>query len=134
MKPHDELDVVAGKTAQELVDVADPLVEVEHPETDGFLPAEVEQLPRQRQSTDCRPANLLDVLADETGRVELLDRHFGELPHDVEDVVEVVRHGARQASEGLHLLRLPVLFFGGAQRVLGGLPVPHLRPELFAKR
>ena len=75
-----------------------------------FLAAEGEQLAGQVGGPFARRKNLFQLLFH-FGADVLAFHHKGRVAHDHgKDVVEIVRHTARELAESFHLLGLPELF------------------------
>ena len=104
-----EIDVFADQAAQQRVDVVDHRIGIEDRRRQELLPAEREQLARQRCGAH---SGLLDFLHGRRHFVvvaEQLERDLA-VPHDGgEQVVEVVRNAARELADRFHLLRVPEL-------------------------
>src|SRR5207248_234170 len=114
-----EPDVLAEGAAEELLDVADDVVEADDAGLDDLPPAEGEQLVGQGRGAFGGAADLLDVAADlrpaaglltggriAGGDADLLLDEGGVVEDDGEQVVEVVRHAAGELTEAFQPLRL----------------------------
>jgi hypothetical protein len=104
-----DVDVGSDQPPQHLVDPGQNLVEVEHAGLDDLLAAEHQQLPGEVRGSLTRAADLDDVGSDRILRLQVHQQHVRVAQHDREQVVEVVRHTARELADGVHLLRLPQL-------------------------
>ena len=76
---------------------------------DDLLAAECQQLAREPRATRARLLNFCDVGVTRIVRAEIGQQQLAEAQDDRQQVVEVVRHAAGQASDGFHLLQLLVL-------------------------
>ena len=106
-------DVLAEGAQQQLLDLADDGVEVQHPRLHDLAPAEREQLVGQFGGPLAGPQDLGDVLAGLRplaggvvlgGLGDLLGQERRVVEHDGEQVVEVVRHPAGELAEALQAL------------------------------
>jgi len=77
-------------------------------------PAEREQLVRQPGGALCGLINLFDIVAAVIAGGKIGEQEIGVSADRGEDVVEIVRHAARQPADGFHLLRQNDLFFQDA--------------------
>src|SRR5262245_37232524 len=107
----DELDVVPDHPFDETRNFEYDLVEVEQFVAGDLRTAEGQQLLRQRRCAFARLDDLREIFRDRTvGRNAPL-RKRGVAEDDADEVVEIVRDPAREASERLDLLLLPELPF-----------------------
>ena len=121
-------DALADQAAQHRLQVAHDLVQVDDARLQHLLAAEGEQLPRQRRGL---VAGLLDLVDRHLGVagcqfVRRLAQQRGVTVDDGEQVVEVVGDAARQAADGVHLLRLSKVRFGAGQRALRLASLQHV--------
>ena len=92
-------------------------VQVERRRLDDLLAAEGQQLAREPGGARARLLNFDDVPLARIVGIEIGQQELAVAQNGGEQIVEVVRHAARQPSDGLHFLRLLILRF---QRVPGG--------------
>jgi hypothetical protein len=111
-----ELDLIADETLQHLVRVRQHAVDVEHFALHHLTPAEGEQLARERRRRLAGAVHLRDVGADGMVLPELFHHQLAVPENAGEQIVEVVRDPAGELADRLHLLRLPELRLGVAQR------------------
>ena len=104
-RAHGDRDVVRQEPPVRLDQRRQELVKVQARRRTHLRPAERQQLARQVPAPFGGGVNVLDPLAHPL-RIGLIVQHLGPAEHDLEGVVEVVRHTARQSSDGVELLRL----------------------------
>jgi len=124
----DQLDLLANHPAQHLVHIENQFVDADRPRLPVPWPAELQQLAGQGRSALRRPQNLFHVAARRRAVPRLFEQHIAVSGDDREQVVEVVRHSARQPSHGLHALRFLHLLLGDDDRPVsqGSAPELHL--------
>jgi hypothetical protein len=114
VKGDGEQDVRADRPAQQGLHVAHHVVEVEQPWLDHLTAPEREQLVRQRDGALGGSLDLDHVLIDRRPLLlalvdrglQLLRHKRGVIQDHREQIVEVVRHAARQLAQALQPLRL----------------------------
>ena len=102
-----DLDLLTERAAQQLGDLADQAVGVDAFRAQRLAAREGEQAPGQIGAAERGRKRVLDQLlmlgvrarSQITEQVEIAD-------DDAEKIVEIMRHAAGQAADGLHLLRL----------------------------
>jgi hypothetical protein len=104
-----QVDALAKQASQHSLHAESNLVEVKNPRLEHLLAAEGEELAGQADGSLTRPFHLLEVGLHRIARLEVAKRKGRAAQDYGEDVVEVVCDAARQATNGLHLLRLPKL-------------------------
>jgi len=110
-----QLDVLADQPPQHFADVGDHLVQVKHHGLDQLAPGESQELASQSGGTLTRLPNFLQAGQNGRRRRGIGNDQLG-LAHDHgEQIVEVVRHPARQPPDRLHLLRLHCLLLDAPQ-------------------
>src|SRR5687768_8062359 len=87
------------------------MVEVENLRFQDLLAAECQKLPRQRACPLTRFLNLLDIAAERSSRLQLLEVQVAVTDDRGEEVVEIMSDASSEFSHRFHLLRLPELFF-----------------------
>ena len=104
-----QLDVLTDQALQHPVHVGHDLVEVEDSRGQDLLAAEGEQLTRQVGGAQRRLPGLHGFFA--TGMVgrQAFQKQVGGAQDGGEQVVEVVRHAARESPDRFHFLRLKEL-------------------------
>src|ERR1019366_10091457 len=107
-----DFNVLADHPADHLFEIVNQQVEVEYANVQRLLAAEHQKLPGQRRRTF---RSTQDLLQAALRRVGFEQRQLREARDDGQQVVEVVSHAARQAADGLHLLRLPELLVHAPQ-------------------
>ena len=105
------LDVFAEDAPQHFGHVADGLVQIQIARLQNFFPAEQKQLAGERGGAQCGRANLPGKIQLRRGKIAAGLQQVGLHLNDPQNVVEIVRHPAGQLANGIHLLRLPKLFF-----------------------
>jgi hypothetical protein len=119
-----EHDVLAQERTQQVEQVGDHEVEVEHLGLHHLLAAEGEQLARERAGPGGGLQNFRD-LGLGGGRLfgQIVVENLAITADGGEQVVEVVRHAAGEQAHGLHFLRLEQLLLalleGGFRAVAG---------------
>jgi hypothetical protein len=108
LQPRPELDVLADQPPQHLVHLAHHDVQVEHPGLQHLLATEGQELARETGRALGRLDDFTDLARERVAARQAAGDHV-PVPHDDAQYVEVVRHPAGQAPDGLHLLRLPKL-------------------------
>jgi hypothetical protein len=104
-----QLDVGTEQSAEHLLHLRDALIQVHHLRLEQLLPAERQQLLREpRGPQGCRP-DFFDVRAKGLVGLEICRDHFRVTQDDGKEIVEVVRHAARETPDRLHLLRMTEL-------------------------
>ena len=101
--------VLADEAPEHLLDIGDEGVQVDHSRLHDLAPAEREELLRECGRPLRRLMDLLDVVAATVMLGKVRQQEIGVPADRGEDVVEVVRHAARQLPDRLHLLGLPEL-------------------------
>ena len=119
VEPGDQLDVLTDQPLQHRLELADQLVQIDHPRLDDLLAAERQKLLGERRRVLARPANLLDMGPDGVLIGQLVENQLAVAVDGGEQVVEVVGNTACQPADGLHLLHLTELFLALLQRLLG---------------
>ena len=107
------LDIGTQNAAQHVGHPGDGLVQIQIAQLQNFLPAEQQQLPRQRRRTLGGDPDLLDAIRLVRGKPAVVHEQVHLQPDDRQDIVEIVRHAAGQLAEALHFLGLPKLRFHG---------------------
>ena len=122
--PHDEVDLLADAAGQQLPDLLDHRVEVEHLRTHRLAPGEHQQLPGQTRGPLRRGEDLLDVELHVDVVGHRLAHERGVVEDDRQQVVEVVGHAPGQLAQAFEplglveaLLQRPPLDLG---RLAGG--------------
>ena len=87
----------------------------------GLFAREGEQLAHQCRGAQCVLMDFVDLLERGIARLMAHQEKFGIADDDGEQIVEIVRHAARQLAHRLHLLRLGEfdlqrLLFGNVER------------------
>ena len=95
-EPDDDVDVLTDQARDHASHLGQHAVQVEDGRLDDLLPAEREQLSRQRRGARAGLLNLDDVRQPRIAGVGISEEHFAVAEDDGEQVVEVVRHGARE--------------------------------------
>ena len=120
-----ERDLLADQPAQQHVEVAQHLAEIEHLRAHRLLAREREQMPHQAR----RPVGILldlhDVLERRIGRPVRVEQKVGRHHDGGEHIVEVVRDAAGELADQLHLLLLrdfilKLALRGGLERIDDG--------------
>ncbi len=116
-----QLDALADQALQHLLHAEQDRVQIDHRRLEDLLAPEGEQLAGQLACPLTCQAHFLEIEADRVAGLELVERHLGVTEHHRQQVVEVVRDAAGQATDGLELLGLAeplldALAFGDAQR------------------
>ena len=101
---HRQLNVLADDTLKHVLHAMHYLVEVEGAWLDDLFAAEGQKLAHQLGGTRTCLANPGEVFLHRIGIGESQTQQVGEAVDDREQVVEVMRHAARQTTDGLHLL------------------------------
>ena len=104
-----ELDVLADQPFQQVRGLAHERIEVERLRRQRLLPAECEELPRQRCRAVGVPQDRFDVGRRARHGSDLVQQALAPAGDHRQDVAEVVGDAARQAAHRFHLLRLPQL-------------------------
>jgi hypothetical protein len=107
-----ERDVLADEAAEHLLEAARELGERRRLRLEHLAAAEREELARELLGPRRGGAHLLEIGAQGIARVQALEREVGVRADHAEQVVEVVRHAAGEAPDGLHLLRRAELLLG----------------------
>ena len=106
-----QIDILADQPPQHRGQARHQLIQVQHPGLQDLRPAVSQQLLGQR----CRAlAGLQDLLRRVMIRIARLQRVQDQLAvarDDGQQIIEIVRHAARQHAHRFHLLRLPQLRF-----------------------
>jgi len=110
VEPRLQQDVLAEYTQEHAFHLADDAVQVEERRLEDLLPAEGEQLSRQRGCPLRGAPDLLDVAPPPILVLQIAEQQLAAARHDGEQVVEVVGDAAGEPSDRLHLLRLAELF------------------------
>src|SRR5580658_6522237 len=105
----------------------DSFIQIQNFRLQHLFPAESQQLVRQRRRPVRRPSNLLQPVARSLVISQPSQQQLAMTHNDAQNIVEVVRHAARQPSDRLQLLRVPQLFFQMHARghVPRNTPGPH---------
>src|SRR5881275_102769 len=108
-----EIDVLANDAPEHVLDIPQQSAEVEHLLLNGLMTAESEQLPGEARGAPRRAQDLLHVSGDALGRraAETLERQLSVSGNHGQEVIEIMRHAARQTAERLHLAGLCELLF-----------------------
>ena len=101
--------VLADHAPQHLLEVFDQVVQTEHHRLEHLLAAERQQLAGESGRSLGRFANLREIRLSTAVRRHLFSQQVDVSENRCEDVVEVMRHAARQPPDGFHFLRLPQL-------------------------
>ena len=96
---------------------ADDVAQRQHARLQRLLAREGEKLAHQRRGAQRVLVDLVDLLERGIARLVAHQQEFGIADDDGEQIVEVVRHAARELAHGLHLLRLREF---GLERLLLG--------------
>ena len=131
-----QFDVLAYQTRQHLTHLGHHGVQVDHLGLQDLHAAESQQLPGQPRGPIRRLLDLFDFAIVPIVGSQAVQQQFSVAPDDHQQIVEVMRHSAREASHRLHLLRLAKLMlqqalFGhvlGNQFVTGGACCVPNRP------
>ena len=105
----DEVDVLAEDPPEHLLDPGGDLVQVQRHGLQHLLAAEGQELPGQRRRALAGLLHLQQIVLERVALAHAVQREPGVAQDHGEQVVEVVRHAAREAADGLHLLRRPEL-------------------------
>ena len=120
-----ELDVLDEEPAQHRLRLCEDAVQIQGFGTRHLLSREGQELPGQRRRTFRARMHLLERLEQRgIGNARLGGAAGGELAvpdDDGQEIVEVVRHAAREVTDRLHLLRLPKLHL--AFELFGDVPL-----------
>jgi len=104
-----QFDALPDEAAEHVENALDQLIQVDIDGLNGLASAEGEQLLRQLSGALGGPAHLLDLIPGRRAR-RLHALYKADIPeNDLEQIVEVVGHAARELAHGIHLLRLPQL-------------------------
>ena len=104
-----QIDFLVQKQQEHLGQVADRLVQVQRLALHRLLPAEGQQLLRQRRRPLRRARHRVQALGLRRRYVAPRSRQLRVALDDRQQVVEIVRHARRQPPHRFHLLRLPQL-------------------------
>ena len=125
VKAEDLGDVLADQAPQQLPDIRNDLVQVQHFGFQDLLSAEHEQLTGERSGPMSGFLDLFDPVPSEgVGEIKLTQHHVTVAVDHRQKIVEVVRDPAGQLSDALHLLGLAqlclkALLFGDVAGNLG---------------
>jgi hypothetical protein len=120
---------LADEAAQKPRRRAHDLVRIDRARLQELLAAECEQLSRQRAGLGRRAPDLLGVAVELVARLEPLQHQLAVAGDRGEDVVEVVRDAAGEASERVELLRVPELGLEPRAILLGALALGDVDQE-----
>jgi len=127
-----EANVRGDDAPEHVLDLRHQGVQIEHLRLEHLAPAEGQQLRDQSAGALTRLADFLQI-GHETGLVRdllLFEQELAVAQDCRQQVVEVMRNAAGQMANRLHLLCLPKLFLGQAQRLLRGAAGGDLRADL----
>ena len=116
-----DADAFTDQAREELLDLGDRVVEVQHARTHDVASAEREELLRERRGPVGRSGDRGDVGAQGVLRGQAAQQDRAMPDHDGEQVVEIVGDAAGQPAHHLHLVRLPQLRLRFVQGRLGPL-------------
>ena len=108
-----EVDVLADEPPDHLEHAGHGGVQVEHPRRRGLPAGKGKQLLGEVGGALHRLADGLQPAGERSGVAGRVQRQFRVAEDDAEHVVEIVRHPAGQAADGLHLLGLDELLLQG---------------------
>ena len=136
LRPGLDPDRRTDQPLQDLLHLEDHLVQIEDPELEHLPAAEGQQLLRERGGAARRGAHLADARAPRVLVAQSCQQGLGVAEDDGEQVVEVVRHAARQPADRLELLGLAQLLLEEAALgdVLQRADQAHHRPAGIALR
>ncbi len=112
-----QFDAFAQQPPQHEREFAHNIAQNENARLQGLLAREGEQLSHQGCGAQCVLMDLVDFLERWIGRLMAHEQEFAVADDDGQEIVEVVRHAARELPHGLHLLRLRE--FGFERLLLG---------------
>ncbi len=127
---HAQRDILANQPAEQVTGFLHHEIQIEGLRARRFVPAEIQQLPRQFFGALRRVDDLLQIRALRMIRAQFHLRELRVAENRGQQIVEIVRHAARQASDCLESLGL-------ARRALGdreSVGIPRLGRERFAQR
>ncbi len=108
-RDHHQVDVLANHAGQHLDVFCRHVVQVDDPGRQHLLPAEGEQLARQRRGAFRRAGDFLRWTAQGRLSAQALEEKFRVARNHHQEIVEIVRDAARQPADCFHLLRLAQL-------------------------
>jgi hypothetical protein len=118
-KAPDKVHVLAKDSLQHPLEAPDDIVEVQHARLEHLPATKGEELPGERCGTVPRFLHFHQVGSERILFVQGIEGERRVVQDDAEQVVEVVRHAARETADRVHLLRLehlllklPSLLFG----------------------
>jgi hypothetical protein len=104
---HDvDMDVLADKAAEHLLELGDRFVHIEHPGTVRFLAAEREELPREPARPIARFPDFVEIIGDLPIRTQTLEEQIAVTENRRQEIVEIVRDAAGKPADRFHFLRL----------------------------
>ena len=109
--PGYDLDVGRNQPSQHLDQIGHGGIYVQHFGLQHLLAAEGQHLPCEHGGARARFTDILNVPAPAVSRIEVGDRQVAVAQDDGEQIIEIVRHPARQAPYRLQLLRLAEIGF-----------------------
>src|SRR5439155_8275519 len=105
----DELDVLADEPAKHLFGIGDDAIQGEDTRSDNLPAAEGEQLFRQLHGAVARPDDFVHVAPPSIAGLEILEQKLAVAADRRQQIIEIVRDAASQATDGFELLGLPQL-------------------------
>ena len=106
------LDVLPHQARQHRLQTRHHLIQIERPGVEDLLAAVGQQLPRQLRRALARRQDFLDRFALWIGRLQFLEQQMAIAVDHHQQIVEIVRHPARQAAHRFHPLDLNQVRFG----------------------